>query len=78
MRSATAIRRLQKDLRECQLEPLPDVVGFPVFDNNMLEWHANIRCGNNTPYAGLILHLVFDFLPDYPLVGELVSCLNAT
>jgi hypothetical protein len=34
-REAMCIKRLMRDLKECMLDPLPTVVGRPVFENDI-------------------------------------------
>lgn len=56
-----ATRRLLKDLRELQLNPLPTIAASPL-DDNLLLWHANLHGTKGSPFEGLIFHLV---LPEF-------------
>lgn len=75
MQQAIAIKRLFRDLRECQREPLRTVAGHFPFDNNALEWHCNIRGLPGTDYASTTLHLVMEFPISYPVQVSTV-CLS--
>lgn len=52
-----ATRRLLKDLRELQMNPLPTVAASPLGDNLLL-WHANLHGTKGSPFEGLVFHLV--------------------
>ncbi|CAG5136313.1 unnamed protein product [Candidula unifasciata] len=53
------LKRLMRDLEELTKSPVDNVSAAPL-ENNMLEWHCNIRQDK------IIFHLILFFSPDYP------------
>ncbi len=56
-----ATRRLLKDLKELQMNPLPTIAASPLSDDLLL-WHANLHGTKGSPFEGLTFHLVRSFL----------------
>lgn len=53
------MKRLKRDLEELRKSPVDSVSAAPL-EENMLEWHCNIRQGD------IIFHLILFFSKDYP------------
>jgi ubiquitin-protein ligase len=62
---ARAIKRLMADLEEIMKSPLPSVVALPL-DDDIFEWHCNVRGPAGSPYAGIVFHLILQFPENYP------------
>lgn len=60
-----ALKRLMKDLKYCQENPLPTVNALPL-ENDMFTWHANLLGSSATIYGGLIFHMILEFPITYP------------
>lgn len=61
-----AVKRLQTELMQLMTSPAPGVSAFPSADGNLLSWRATIEGPEDTPYAGLIFKLSFEFPANYP------------
>lgn len=59
-----ALRRLQRDLKEIDKEPIPDASLAPHADT-LFELHGNLIIPDG-PYAGLLVHLIFTFDEGFP------------
>lgn len=59
-----ALRRLQKDLKELDKEPIPDASLAPHSDT-LFELHGNLIIPDG-PYKGLLVHLIFEFDESFP------------
>jgi ubiquitin-conjugating enzyme E2 C len=59
-------KRLQTELMQLMTSPAPGVSAFPGVDGNLTVWAATITGPDDTPYAGLVLKLSFDFPANYP------------
>jgi len=66
-RRAHVLRRLLTDLKEVQENPLPNVCAFPLNDN-LLEWHGNLRGTRDCPYEDAVFHIILRFRDDYPII----------
>lgn len=60
-----AVKRLLNDLKELDKTPVVNANARPIKDNMMI-WHANVLITTG-PYAGVIVHFVLEFPPDYPV-----------
>ena len=62
-----ATKRLLKDLDELEKNKLPTVgVTAKPLENDLFQWHANIRGPEGTPYEGGIFHLEITIPETYP------------
>lgn len=46
--------------------PAPGISAFPSADGDLTQWRATLNGVDDTPYAGLIFKLSFNFPTDYP------------
>eukprot|EP00897_Mesotaenium_endlicherianum_P008297 jgi/Mesen1/7496/ME000039S06704 len=60
-----AARRLQRDLKEVQAEPLPCVTAAPL-ENDLSQWHCNLKPDDGS-YKGITFHVVLQFPRTYPM-----------
>ncbi|KAL0492005.1 hypothetical protein AKO1_010097 [Acrasis kona] len=60
-----ATKRLMKDYKQIEMEPLPGVAAAPI-EKNLFIWHANIRGPEGTPWDRGIFHMVLSFPQSYP------------
>ena len=67
-----AMKRLFRDLKELQLHPLEGIAAGPVYDDNFLEWHVNLKAGDG-PFYNTSIHIVMNFPNDYPASPPLVE-----
>ena len=58
-----------------QEDPIPGVSAVPL-DNNMYEWHGNVKAISDNSYKGAVLHFKILFPKDYPLSPPKVYLLN--
>ena len=72
-----SLKRLLNDYEEIknQVIPIPGVSALPL-DDNMYEWHGNIKSLVDNIYKGAVLHFRFHFPQDYPLSPPTVYLLN--
>lgn len=59
-----ATARLLRDYQEIQNNPIGTVSAVPL-ENNLLEWHANLRPSSGL-YTGYVIHLIMNFPQEYP------------
>ena len=74
-REIAATKRLLRDYREIQKEPLPTVTAAPL-ESNIYEWHANILAVGDTLYSGMIFHFIMIFPENYPHSPPKISMEN--
>ena len=72
-----SLQRLMHDYKEIkdQKIPMPGVSAIPL-DDNMHEWHGNVKAITDNPYKGAVLHFKLTFPYDYPLSPPTVYLLN--
>jgi ubiquitin-protein ligase len=71
--SKSATRRLMRDLKELQQDPLPHASLSPVREEDMFELHANVIIPSG-PYRGLVVHFILfldEFFPASSPVGKM-------
>ena len=61
------IKRLARELKELNREPLLGTNAAPVSDDNLLEWHCTTLGPPGTPYENTPFHWVLEFPDNYPL-----------
>ena len=62
------IKRLHSELEEMINDPPNGCTAYPVDDNNLKEWIAEIKGPEKTPYHGGKFILTVDFPDNYPFV----------
>ena len=72
-----SLQRLMHDYKEIkdQKIPIPGVSAIPL-DDNIYEWHGNVKAIADNPYKGAVLHFKLVFPYDYPLSPPTVYLLN--
>ena len=72
-----SLQRLTHDYNEItkQTVPIPGVSALPL-DDDIYEWHGNVKAIANNPYKGAVLHFKLVFPKDYPLSPPTVYLLN--
>ena len=72
-----SLQRLTHDYKEIKEQkiPIPGVSAVPL-DNDMYEWHGNIKATADNVYKGAVLHFKMVFPPNYPLSPPTVYLLN--
>ena len=63
---AKSLKRIQKDLKDLETEPVMNCSAGPINKNNLYEWQATIIGPTNSPYAGGIFNLKINFTDKYP------------
>ena len=63
---AKSLKRIQKDLKDLETEPVMNCSAGPINKNNLYEWEATIIGPTNSPYAGGIFNLKINFTDKYP------------
>eukprot|EP01080_Neovahlkampfia_damariscottae_P004544 gene4544-7928_t len=64
-KSSLSSKRLLRDLNELYSAPLEYIAAAP-YKNDLYCWHANIVGSVDSPYEGVVFHLVLNFPEDYP------------
>jgi len=72
-----SLQRLMHDYKEIKNQkiPIPGVSAIPL-DDNIYEWHGNVKAIADNPYKGAVLHFKLVFPYDYPLSPPTVYLLN--
>ncbi|KAJ5074657.1 ynein regulatory complex subunit 5 [Anaeramoeba ignava] len=73
-KKTTASKRLMRDLKEINENPIPYINAQPLGDNLFI-WHANIMGPPDTPWEGGIFHFTLTFTNDYPQKPPLITSL---
>ena len=60
-----AVKRLMRDLKEIQENPLNGVAACPL-ESDLFTWHCNLKGPKGTPWQKGIFHMILRFPTDYP------------
>lgn len=63
--SSPALKRLTKDFRELQNEPLVGASCQPL-ETDLMTWYGIVMGMDGTPYEGIPIRFTLEFSPDYP------------
>lgn len=63
--ASSAVKRLQKDLRDFRKNPIPNS-GVEPSEDNFLIWYVNILGAKTTSYEGVLIRIMLEFSEDYP------------
>lgn len=63
--SSSATKRLLRDWRDLERDPLPTVSARPLL-TNIFTWHCNIFPDSESPYGTGVFHVILKFPFDYP------------
>jgi ubiquitin-protein ligase len=61
----SSTKRLLKDLKEIQKNPLPTVFASPI-ENDLYEWHVNLMGPVETTFEGVFIHIILKIPQNYP------------
>ena len=62
----TTVRRLQRELKDIRMNQPDFCKAWPVDENNLFDWKAEIYGPKDTPYEGGTFKLTIKFCQDYP------------
>ncbi|KAI0318352.1 ubiquitin-conjugating enzyme [Amylostereum chailletii] len=68
----TALRRVQKELRDITATPLEDVTIEPL-ENNLFNWDCSIKAASDSPYRGGVFHFKLEIPDNYPFKAPNVT-----
>ncbi|KAI0648262.1 ubiquitin-conjugating enzyme [Trametes meyenii] len=68
----TALRRIQKELRDITNNPLEGLSVEPLEDN-LFEWKCTIRAASNSPYKGGTFHFTLSLPENFPFKAPSVT-----
>lgn len=68
----TAVRRIQKELRDLANEPLEGVTVEPK-DDNLFEWVCSIKAASDSPYKGGTFKFNLSLPPTFPFKAPTVT-----
>lgn len=66
--SATAVKRLQQDLKRLKEEPIVGAMAQPASDKDIMIWHGIVVGTGGTSLAGIPIRFCMEFPNDYPNV----------
>jgi len=73
----SATRRLLRDWKEIQANPLETVYAAPESEGNLFRWFATVLAPDTSKYYGIIMHLEMIFPDNYPIRPPQVNCLTS-
>jgi ubiquitin-protein ligase len=59
--------RLMREYAEIKKCPLANITVFPLNEENLSEWHGNIRGAEDSDFDGIVVHFVITFPALYPM-----------
>ncbi|KAI0350242.1 ubiquitin-conjugating enzyme [Trametes cingulata] len=68
----TALRRIQKELRDITNNPIDGLTVEPVEDN-LFEWKCSIKAASNSPYKGGTFHFTLSLPENFPFKAPSVT-----
>ena len=68
----TALKRIHRDLKEINDNPLPGISVCMPNENDPLTLHGNIYIMDG-PYRDMLIHIIVHLPPDYPITGPAVN-----
>ncbi|KAI0637389.1 ubiquitin-conjugating enzyme [Trametes polyzona] len=68
----TALRRIQKELRDITNNPLEGLTVEPNEDN-LFEWKCSIKAASNSPYKGGMFHFTLTLPENFPFKAPSVT-----
>ncbi|KAI0713448.1 ubiquitin-conjugating enzyme [Earliella scabrosa] len=68
----TALRRIQKELKDINNNPL-DGLTVEVAEDNMFEWKCAIKAASNSPYKGGTFHFTLSLPENFPFKAPSVT-----
>ena len=61
-----ALKRIQREYKELQKDPLPNCTAEPIVESDLYNWQATLQGPQDSPYEGGIFELSYKFPDDYP------------
>ncbi|KAF9466342.1 ubiquitin-conjugating enzyme/RWD-like protein [Collybia nuda] len=68
----TAVRRIQKELRDLATNPIDGVTVEPK-DDNLFEWKCSIKAASDSPYKSGTFHFTVILPPTFPFKAPTVT-----
>jgi len=61
-----ALKRIQREMKEIQKEPLTNCTAEPISEEDLFQWHVVLQGPPESPYEGGVFELSYVFPSDYP------------
>jgi len=68
----SSYRRLQKEIKDIQNNPL-DFISAGPYEDELYKWRGTLMGPENTPYYGGIFNIKMDFPVDYPIKAPVIT-----
>ncbi|GLB35395.1 putative ubiquitin-conjugating enzyme [Lyophyllum shimeji] len=68
----TAVRRIQKELRDLQSNPIEGITAEPK-DDNLFEWKCSIKAAPDSPYKNGTFHFSLTLPANFPFKAPVVT-----